>query len=305
MEVDQLETSSRKTIVEKDEFYIEELVEMEKEFEDELFFECDEADLAQFHRHRAEKVAKIKTVGKILAHMDNVDETFNDAHAEGAANMIRGMATYIADTADIPTYVKTSQRTVVEQEVFQTFATKHYEDVNLRELVFDAQTVKLVKEACPIARAQSAKQREEERKKRAEEQAAKDAEAEKKKREQEAASKAEEDGKKKKKVIDQAYLNNLRAMKVVIPGPSRVNVPEPFRGDVPIGRERSSGLTSTRSSPYSAGVTSRSPYSTTSRAGSSTSSISSRFSAGSSIASKYSTTSKYSTASRYSSTSKY
>ena len=120
---------------------------MEKEFEDELFFECDEADLAQFHRHRAEKVAKIKTVGKILAHMDNVDETFNvstlflslhasmvvtstflqlpvsqcwwwntsfdvkDAHAEGAANMIRGMATYIADTADIPTYVKTSQRT--------------------------------------------------------------------------------------------------------------------------------------------------------------------------------------------------
>ena len=50
---------------------------MEKEFEDELFFECDEADLAQFHRHRAEKVAKIKTVGKILAHMDNVDETFN------------------------------------------------------------------------------------------------------------------------------------------------------------------------------------------------------------------------------------
>ena len=47
---------------------------------------------------------------------------------------------------------------VVEQEVFQTFATKHYEDVNLRELVFDAQTVKLVKEACPIARAQSAKQ---------------------------------------------------------------------------------------------------------------------------------------------------
>ena len=25
--------------------------------------------------------------------------------------MIRGMATYIADTADIPTYVKTSQRT--------------------------------------------------------------------------------------------------------------------------------------------------------------------------------------------------
>lgn len=119
---------------------------MEKEFEDELFFECDEADLGQFMRNRAEKVAKIKTVGKILAHMDNADEVFNvstlflslhasitlfslhftcchiawwwntsyvvkDAHAEGAANMIRGMATYIADTADIPTYVKTSQRT--------------------------------------------------------------------------------------------------------------------------------------------------------------------------------------------------
>lgn len=50
---------------------------MEKEFEDELFFECDEADLGQFMRNRAEKVAKIKTVGKILAHMDNADEVFN------------------------------------------------------------------------------------------------------------------------------------------------------------------------------------------------------------------------------------
>ena len=50
---------------------------MEKEFEDELFFECDEADLGQFMKNRAEKVAKIKTVGKILAHMDNADEVFN------------------------------------------------------------------------------------------------------------------------------------------------------------------------------------------------------------------------------------
>ena len=47
---------------------------------------------------------------------------------------------------------------MVEQEVFQTFATKHYEDINLRELVFDAQPIKLIKDACPIARAQAAKQ---------------------------------------------------------------------------------------------------------------------------------------------------
>ena len=47
---------------------------------------------------------------------------------------------------------------VVEQEVFQTFATKHYEDINLRELVFDAQPIKLIKDACPIARAQAIKQ---------------------------------------------------------------------------------------------------------------------------------------------------
>ena len=42
--------------------------------------------------------------------------------------------------------------------MFQTFATKHYEDINLRELVFDAQPIKLIKDACPIARAQAIKQ---------------------------------------------------------------------------------------------------------------------------------------------------
>ena len=50
---------------------------MEKEFEDELFFECDEQDLGQFYRNRAEKIAKIKTVGKILEHMHKEDEVFN------------------------------------------------------------------------------------------------------------------------------------------------------------------------------------------------------------------------------------
>ena len=47
---------------------------------------------------------------------------------------------------------------VVEQEQFQTFATRHYEDVDLKELVFDAQPLKLIKEACPIARSQAMKE---------------------------------------------------------------------------------------------------------------------------------------------------
>ena len=53
-----------------------------------------------------------------------------------------------------------------------------------------------------------------------------------------------------------------------IPGPSRVEVPEPFRGD--LGRTRSSGLTTglASRSPYSTGTAGRSPYSTTSRASS-------------------------------------
>ena len=43
--------------------------------------------------------------------------SIKDPHAEGAANMIRGMATYISDTADIQTYVKTSQRTGIKQRI--------------------------------------------------------------------------------------------------------------------------------------------------------------------------------------------
>ena len=63
--------------MENDEFYISELVAMEQEFGDELFFECDEGDLDQFMANRAAKVNKIKTVGRILEHMDSAKETFN------------------------------------------------------------------------------------------------------------------------------------------------------------------------------------------------------------------------------------
>ena len=47
---------------------------------------------------------------------------------------------------------------VVEQESFQMFTAKHYDEVNLRELVFDSQPLNIVKDACPIAKAQAAKQ---------------------------------------------------------------------------------------------------------------------------------------------------
>ena len=43
---------------------------------------------------------------------------------------------------------------VVEQEIFQVFASENYEDVNLRELVFDSNPLKIVKDACPIAKRQ-------------------------------------------------------------------------------------------------------------------------------------------------------
>ena len=36
---------------------------------------------------------------------------FQNPQAEGAANMIKGMSSYICDTADIPNYVQKSQRT--------------------------------------------------------------------------------------------------------------------------------------------------------------------------------------------------
>ena len=45
---------------------------------------------------------------------------------------------------------------VVEQEVFQTFATKNHPEVDLAGLIFDGLPVKLIKDACPIARRQAA-----------------------------------------------------------------------------------------------------------------------------------------------------
>ena len=83
------------------------------------------------------------------------------------------MSSYICETADIPNYVQKSQRTgkwncynqisflnfiflVVEQEIFQTFATKNHPEVDLAGLIFDGLPVKLVKDACPIARRQAA-----------------------------------------------------------------------------------------------------------------------------------------------------
>lgn len=296
------EMESRRTVVESEEYFIQELVDLEKDFEDEFFFECPEEDLEEFYEKRAQKVAKVKTVGKILDHMDEEQEVFPNPQAEGAANMIKGMSSYICETADIPNYVQKSQRTVVEQEIFQTFATKNHPEVDLAGLIFDGLPVKLVKDACLIAKRQAAdlkaeqeKQRKADAKRKAEEDAALEA---KKAAEEKAAKEAEEAKKPKRKVIDEAYLNNLRAMKVNIPGPSRVNVPEPFRQN-----ERVSSSFGASKSPYGASATSRSPYSATSRA-SSTSSISSRYSTGSAVSSKYST-SKYSTASKYSSISKY
>ena len=43
---------------------------------DEFFFECAEEDLEEFYEKRAQKVAKVKTVGKILDHMDEEQEVF-------------------------------------------------------------------------------------------------------------------------------------------------------------------------------------------------------------------------------------
>ena len=42
--------------LENDEYFIHELVELERDFEDELFFECPEEELDQYYRKRADKV---------------------------------------------------------------------------------------------------------------------------------------------------------------------------------------------------------------------------------------------------------
>ncbi len=43
---------------------------------------------------------------------------------------------------------------VVEQESFQLFASQNYEDVDLKDLIFDANPLKIVKDAWPIAKRQ-------------------------------------------------------------------------------------------------------------------------------------------------------
>ena len=62
--------------LENDEYFIHELVELERDFEDELFFECPEEELDQYYKKRAQKVEKVKIVGKILSHMDDDKQEF-------------------------------------------------------------------------------------------------------------------------------------------------------------------------------------------------------------------------------------
>lgn len=85
----------------------------------------------------------------------------------------------------------------------------------------------------------------------------------------------EEPQPKQRKKLDEAYLNNLKAMKMVIP--KRVEVPEPFQ---PYSRDRTATSRAT-SSRFS------------------TSSIGSSSSFKPSSGTKYSTASKYSTYSKY------
>lgn len=94
-----------------DEFYIGELCELEKDFEDEFFIECDINEIDAFYAKRNEKVECIRMMGRIIDHMDTDEVTFNDPYAEGAAIMIKGISSYIDDHTDLPAYVKKSTRT--------------------------------------------------------------------------------------------------------------------------------------------------------------------------------------------------
>ncbi|CBY10245.1 unnamed protein product [Oikopleura dioica] len=264
-----------------DEFYISELCELEKEFGDEFFIDVGIDELDAFNRKRKQKIENVRLLGKILTEMDETDVEFSDPQAEGAANLVRGISTYIDDHADIPVYLRTSTRTVAEEAVFQSYTHQNFPEVDIRNFVFDGQPIEVKSRICP----HSEKKKQQEK---VAEQKREDAEArkaEEKKAEEEAAKAAAEEKKKKRPAMDQAYLNNLKAMKVNIP--AKVTVPEPFLG---------SATTRTSSS---------------SRFGSSSiRSMSSRFSTssvGSSVGSAYKPSSgtKYTTASKYSSYSKY
>ena len=87
------------------------MCELEKDFEDEFFIECDVSELESFYAKRNEKVENIRMMGKIIDHMDSDNVEFSDPFAEGAANMIRGISTFMDDNSDIPIYVKKGTRT--------------------------------------------------------------------------------------------------------------------------------------------------------------------------------------------------
>jgi hypothetical protein len=53
-------------------------------------------------------------------------QSSSDPQAEGAANLVRGISTYIDDHADIPVYLRTSTRTVAEEAVFQSYTHKNF-----------------------------------------------------------------------------------------------------------------------------------------------------------------------------------
>ena len=84
---------------------------MERDFEDEFFIECEVGELENFYANREAKVDRIRMMGKIIDHMESDEVEFADPYAEGAAIMIRGMARYMDDHADLPTYVKKGTRT--------------------------------------------------------------------------------------------------------------------------------------------------------------------------------------------------
>ena len=88
-----------------------ELCELEKDFEDEFFFECEESQLEEFYQARSIKTDSIRLLGKIIEHMETDELEFTDPFAEGAALMIKGIASYIGDNMDIPNYLKKSTRT--------------------------------------------------------------------------------------------------------------------------------------------------------------------------------------------------
>lgn len=53
------------------EFYLEQLCELEQDFEDEFFIDCEQDNLEQYYLERSQKVQKVRLMAEVLTGMED------------------------------------------------------------------------------------------------------------------------------------------------------------------------------------------------------------------------------------------